>query len=134
MESFRLDLSKYNNTSNNIQAEFVEIFSSPFIEDPENWELSIDRFRIPLTNIPCFVVSNNTDHWIRIETNDVITASGSSFESFGLSYLPLSSSFPYMSPSDFVSAVNKSFALAHQSLLDNFYPSFISTTTGNNIA
>jgi len=134
MESFRLDLRKYNSTSSNMRAEFSETFSSPFLLNPSEWELSIDRFRIPMTTIPVFLVHKNTDHWIRLEVNDVRTSTGATFKTTGTANLPLSADFAYMSPSDFVSAVNKAFSLAWQSLLTTGYSNFISTVNGSDIA
>ena len=78
--SFRLDIAKYNNTLDNIKAEFSDFFHNPILTNPSEWEMSIDRFRVPLTNIPCYKVLENSNHWIRIEANDVITASGASYE------------------------------------------------------
>jgi hypothetical protein len=45
----------FNFDNNPIEAKFIEVRGQPLIENPEEWEMSIVRFKLPTQEIPIFI-------------------------------------------------------------------------------
>lgn len=129
-----LDILLYNDTDNLLKAEVRETFQSAFLENPGDYSLAINRFQIPLSNVDILKITDNTDYSIQMELDNVHTAAGAGYKTTAIDYLPLTSSYRYLTPRDFVEAINCTFNSVHKKLLDTNFGSFIDSVNSNNLA
>ena len=56
---YNIKLNKQDLQNTNGRIEFNKSYLNPIIENPSDWELSIERFTVPMSNIPIFFFENN---------------------------------------------------------------------------
>ena len=56
---YNIKLNKEDLKNTNGRIEFNKSYLNPILENPAEWELSIERFTVPMSNIPIFFFENN---------------------------------------------------------------------------
>ena len=113
-----LDLSRYNDTDQDISAEITVQSRGNLIDNPRECSVSITRFRCPLTTIPIhrITTANDPNYAIEIRANLDL---GTKQEFSGVSYMDVEGVHPLYSPSDFTEQINRTIARAWYNLIDD---------------
>lgn len=127
-----LELNSYNNSSQPALAIIQQDLSTQLFPDSQNslYEVSITRFRIPISDMQLMLIDDNSEYYVQIEADVAHTTSSASISNIGTAYLQPTSINTIRSPADFIEYINRALARAHRQLISNF-TSFIATTSAS---
>ena len=134
-----LDLLQHNNSASNVEAKFSQTFANRIglLDDPSQWEMAVTRFNIPISALEKMII-DPADYWLNLSCNVQTTAS-SAFRDCSSGNISLydNTVMKLYNVQDFVENVNRAFARAHASLIDNttaWVSNFKATVSASSVA